>query len=120
MDQILATLNTINAKLDNLIQWKAVHQESHKTIDRDMNEVRDTLFESSGLKSQVQTLMNGSTSISRWRDFGMGILKLVVVAAIIAVTTWFMVEHQKGGQNEILKASELETTINNGNQTERD
>lgn len=100
-DQILEKLNEMNGKLDKLLQWKAAHQESHKTIDRDITEVRDTLFENPGLKSQVQTLINCKQNISRWRNFWMSILRLIVVAAIIAVIGWFMFLYKKGGSNEI-------------------
>lgn len=41
MSDVLDKLNEINGKLDVLLQWKAVHQESHKTIDRD---IKDSLF----------------------------------------------------------------------------
>jgi len=101
-DQVIETLNEMNGKLDKLLQWKAAHQEGHKTIDRDITELRDTLFDNpGGLKSQVQTLVNCKQNISRWRSFWMDVLKLVVVAAIIAVLGWFLFLYKKGGSNEI-------------------
>lgn len=108
-DQILEKLNEMNGKLDKLLQWKAAHEESHKSIDRDMGEVRDTLFDNPGLKSQVQTLMNCKQNISRWRSFWMDVLKLVVVAAVVAVLSWFLFLYKKGGLAEI-KPYELETS----------
>lgn len=98
--QVFEKLNGMDNKLDNLLQWKAVHQESHKIINRDLTEVRDTLFENPGLKAQVQTLVNSSHHLFRWRNFWMGVLKLVTVAALVAVLMWFMVLYQKGGLNE--------------------
>jgi len=100
-DQILEKLNGMDTKLDELLLWKAAHRESHKIIDRDITEVRDTLFENPGLKSQVQTLVNCKQNISRWRNFWMDVLKLVVVAAIIAVLSWFLFLYKKGGSDEI-------------------
>ena len=99
-DQVLEKLNKMDDKLDELLRWKAAHQESHKIIDRDIIEVRDTLFENPGLKSQVQTLINCKQNISRWRNFWIDVLKFVTVAAIVAVLTWCMVLYQKGGLNE--------------------
>lgn len=99
-DEVLAKLNKMDNKLDELLLWKAIHQEGHKTIDRDLTEVREVLFENPGLKAQVQTLINCGRNISRWRNFWMDILKLVTVAAIVAVFTWCMVLYQKGGLNE--------------------
>lgn len=99
--EILSKLNEMNSKLDELLQWKAAHQEGHKSIDRDIGEVRDTLFENpGGLKSQVQTLVNCKRNISRWRNFWMDVLRLIVVAVIIAVLGWFLFLYKKGGSVE--------------------
>lgn len=95
-EQVLEKLDKMDEKLDELVKWKAVHQESHKTIDRDVTEVREVLFENPDLKSQVQTLMNCKRGISRWRDFWMGVLKTVVAVAIIAILTWFLFLYKVG------------------------
>lgn len=101
-DQILEKLNEMDTKLDEILQWKAAHQESHKSIDRDITEVRDTLFDNpGGLKSQVQTLVNCKRDMSRWRNFWMGIVQLVVVAVIVAMLGWCLFLYRKGGSNEI-------------------
>ena len=114
MNEVLEKLNKMDSKLDDLLLWKAAHKESHKIIDRDIGEVRDTLFENPGLKSQVQTLMNCKRNVSRWRDFWMGVLKLVVATAIIATLTWFLFLYKKGGPNEV-KTSEPNVLIEKGN-----
>jgi len=115
-DQILEKLNEISGKLDELLLWKAAHQESHKIINRDLDEVRDTLFENPGLKSQVQTLINCKQNVSRWRNFWMDVLKFVVVAAIIAVLSWFLFLYKKGGLDEIDHTNQ--NTNQNTNQKE--
>ena len=110
MSEVLDKLNEMDPKLDELLMWKAAHEEGHKTIDRDITEIRDTLFENPGLKSQMQTLMNCKQGISRWRDFWMGVLKVVIAAIIIMTFTWLMVLYQKGGINKT-KADEVEMLV---------
>lgn len=111
MSEVLDKLNTMDTKLDELLLWKAAHEESHKTIDRDITEVRDTLFENPGLKSQVQTLMNCKQGISRWTNFWMGVLKVVIAAIIVMVLTWFMVLYQKGGIDKETRAAEVKMLV---------
>jgi len=113
-DDILVKLNEMDSKLDTLLQWKAVHKESHKGINRDIVELRDTLFENPGLKSQVQTLMNCKHQTSRWRDFWVGVLKIVIATVIIAVLMWFMLLYQKEGSTNELQTSEMETFSEKG------
>ncbi|GAH62541.1 unnamed protein product, partial [marine sediment metagenome] len=96
-DAILDKLNEMDPKLDELLTWKAVHKEEHKVIHRDVNEIRETLFENPGLKAQVQTLMNCKRHISKWRDFWLGVLRTVIAAAIVAVLMWLMLIYRKGG-----------------------
>ena len=52
-EEILDKLNQMDVKLDELLTWKAVHKEEHKGINRDVSEIRETLFENPGLKAQV-------------------------------------------------------------------
>jgi len=89
-DAILDKLNEMDVKLDELLTWKAVHKTEHKVIHRDVTEVRSELFGNPGLKSQVQTLMNCKRHVSKWRDFWLAVLKIVVAAAIVAVLMWLM------------------------------
>ena len=101
-DQMLEKLNEMDTKLDEILQWKAAHQESHKSIDRDITEVRDTLFDNpGGLKSQVQTLVNCKRDMSRWRNFWMDVLKFVVVFTIIGMLGWFLFLYRKGGYENL-------------------
>ena len=95
-EAILDKLNDMDSKLDELLTWKAVHKAEHKVINRDVTEIRETLFDNPGLKSQVQTLMNSKRHISKWRDFWMGVLRTVIAAAIVAVLMWLMLIYKKG------------------------
>lgn len=96
-NSILEKLNEMDVKLDELLLFKAVHKAEHKVIDRDVIELRETLFENPGLKAQVQTLMNNRRHISKWRDFWLAVLRTVIAAAIVAVLMWLMLIYKKGG-----------------------
>lgn len=113
MSEVLDKLNEMDGKLDKLLMWKAAHEEGHKTIDRDVNEVRETLYGNGnpGLKSQVQTLMNCKQGMSRWKDFWMGVLKVVFAALIVTVLMWFMLLYQKGGIDKEAKAVGVEMLV---------
>jgi len=89
-DAILEKLEEMDGKLDELITWKAVHKEEHKSVHRDISEVRGVLFENPGLKTQVQTLMNCNRNISKWKEFWMGVLRTVLAAAIVAILMWLI------------------------------
>lgn len=95
-EAVLDKLNEMDRKLDELLTWKAVHKTEHKVINRDVTEVREVLFANPGIKSQVQTLMNGRRNISKWKEFWMSVLRIVVAAAIVAVLMWFMLIYKKG------------------------
>ena len=95
-EAILDKLNKMDIKLDKLVTWKEVHIQEHKTISRDVEEIRDTLYDNPGLKSQLQTIMNGRKNVSKWRDFWLGVLKIVIGAAIVAVLMWLMLVYKKG------------------------
>lgn len=95
-EAILEKLNGMDIKLDELLTFKAVHEAEHKVIDRDVTEIRETLFDNPGLKAQVQTLMNSKRHISKWRDFWMSVLKTVIAAAIVAALMWLMLIYKRG------------------------
>ena len=96
-DVILEKLNEMDSKLDELLTWKAVHKEEHKTVHRDVTEIRGVLFENPGLKTQVQTLLNCKRNISKWRDFWMAVLRTVIAAAIVAIIMWLLLVYKKIG-----------------------
>lgn len=97
LDQIYAMLEAIDEKVDSLLLWKAAHNEQHKTITRDITDVRKTLYGNpNGLVSKVQRLLNckNQIQIRSWKEFWMGILagiiKVVVAAAIIGLVGWLL------------------------------
>lgn len=53
-------------------------------------EVRSVLFENPGLKAQVQTLMNNSHNMSRWRDFYLSTFKIVIATLIVSFVVWLL------------------------------
>jgi len=90
MSEILEKLDTIDSKLDELLIWKAGHDKKHESIDRDISEVREVLFDNPGLKSNVEGLLRCKNNMSRWRDFWMYVMKVIIAAAIIAITAWLL------------------------------
>ena len=96
-EEILDKLNQMDVKLDELLTRKAVHKEEHKGINRDVSEIRETLFENPGLKAQVQTLMNNRGYTSKGKEFWMGVLRTVLAAAIVSILMWLMLVYKKGG-----------------------
>ena len=90
-------LDEVDEKCDQLIEFKAVHLEQHKIIESRQANFKKTLYGSdngTGLTYQVQKLINCKKSLQssskRWKGFGMGILKILITAAIIAVATWLL------------------------------
>ena len=94
-DQILEKLGEMDGKLDELLTWKAVHKEEHRGINRDVTEIRETLFDNPGLKSQVQTLVNCKQGMSRWRDFWMWVLRCLTVSGIVSLIVWLLLIYKK-------------------------
>lgn len=83
-------LKEMNGKLDELLLWKAGHDKGHETIDRDIKEVREVLFDNPGLKSKVERLWNCKKDSFRWRDFWMSVLRTVVATIILGVIVWLL------------------------------
>ena len=90
MSEVLEKLDTMDGKLDELLIWKAGHDEKHESIARDITEVREVLFDNPGLKTKVEGLMHNKNNIGRTRDFWMYVLKVIIAAAIIAIIAWLL------------------------------
>jgi len=89
LKEIYEIVKINNEKLDSLLQWKAGHNEQHKIINRDLNEIRETLFDNpGGLKSRVERLWNCKNTITTWREFFLQILRTVITWAVIALVIW--------------------------------
>ena len=91
LDEIYKTVKTIDGNVDQLLVWKAEHIVGHKTIKRDLSEVRGCLFEKNGLMSQVQGLQGCKRDIKSQRQFVLGILSKVIAAGIVAFMTWAII-----------------------------
>lgn len=90
LEEINENVKGIDEKVDQLLTWKLVHGTEHKTISRDVNEVRDVLFANPGIVNRVERLWNCKASISEWRSFLIYILKAVLTAGIIGVLAWLL------------------------------
>lgn len=95
LEGIHNTLTSVDTKLDDLLQWKAAMDERCESHREQTKEVREILFgnpgsDKSGLKTNVERLMNYKKNISRWRDFWMYILKVVLATAILSVAGWLL------------------------------
>jgi|GEM_PF-6169926 len=83
-------LDAANEKLDLMLQWKAGFEErciAHRT---QTDEVRVALFGKNGLVRRVNGLNYCKESISRWKDFWMYVLKIVIVTFIISLAGWLL------------------------------
>jgi hypothetical protein len=57
MTEIQGTdLAALHQKMDAVLRWQAVHDESHKAIDTDVREVRAEVYDKGGLKDIVRTV----------------------------------------------------------------
>ena len=95
---ILSKLDDMDGKLDTLVLWKAAHSKEHETVNRDIIELRTDVYggdNSDGIKTHVQSLMNCKNNINKSKEFWYGILKLLIVAAVISLVT-FLCQMYKG------------------------
>lgn len=90
LGQIYNKLEEVDEKVDKLLTWQAVHDTKHEVVDRDINEVREVLFENPGLKSKVERLWNGRKDSFRWRDLWMYVLRVLIIAGILGVIGWLL------------------------------
>ena len=93
MTKIEEGLKTVNEKLDEMLQWKAGFEERCVAHKSQTEEVRNTLFGDrgcNGMVKQVDRLVQCKGELSRWRDFRIGLFKIVVAAAIISLVSWLL------------------------------
>jgi len=88
-------LKQIHEKVGQVLKWQAVHQEGHKTITRDLGEVRTSVYGNEkqgviGLKLKVDRLWRCKKQLLDWRSFWVGVLKIVTSSAIIGVVVWVL------------------------------
>lgn len=79
------------SKLDELLLWKAALDERCKAHREQTDDVRETLYGNpNGVVKKVNTLWNCKKYASKWKDFWMYILKVVVAIGIISVVGWLL------------------------------
>ena len=87
-------LKQMNSKLDELLLWRAALDERCVAHREQTAEHRKVLFDNPGLKSKVDRLWNCKHDLKTRREnvinFFMGVLKLLVVAAIVGITVWLL------------------------------
>ena len=112
LDVILGVVNDIKLQLDEvdgkcteLLKFKAVHTEAHKSLDGHVSAFKKTLYgddNGTGLTYKVEKLLlckdSLKSSTDRWRSFWLGLLRVVLSAAIIAVTAWLLSLYQGQAQ----------------------
>lgn len=89
LDKLDGKLDRLDGRLDTLVIWQAGHTEKHETIDRDMDDYKDTLYGNpGGLKSKVDRLWNYKTDVTRWKDFWMYVFRVVIAGGVIGLIVW--------------------------------
>lgn len=92
---------TMDRKIDNLLQWKAGQEERCLAHQEKTEELRDVIFNKDGLKVMVQRLWNCKGAlkdkVAMWQDFGMYVLKALVVAGLLAAIAIVLKVYKSGG-----------------------
>ena len=93
--------NSMNNKIDELLQWKSGVEERCKAHRERTDELRAELFSEEGIKSKVQRLWNCKGAlrdkVALWQDFGMYVLKAIVVAGLLAAIAFFLKVYKSNG-----------------------
>jgi len=94
-NKIYEKLEAIEAKVDKLLLWKVEHVEAHKLLERDVADVRSSLFDNPGIIDRVNALWNYRTDVTRWRQFWLDVFRYVLVASIVGVATWLLIIYKQ-------------------------
>ena len=108
MQQVLDKLDgierqgaTMDGKIDELILWKAGLEERCQGHREKTEELRKEMFADEGLKVKVQRLWNCKgelrDKVAMWQDFGMYVLKALVVAGLLAAIAIVLKVYKSGG-----------------------
>ena len=88
LDDIEKQGNVMDGKIDELITWKAGLEARCLGHLEKTEEIRTEIFAPDGLKVRVQRLWNCKGAlrdkVAMWQDFGMYVLKALVVAGLLA------------------------------------
>jgi hypothetical protein len=102
MQQVLDKLEEIDGKLDDLLRWKAGLDERCSGQREKTEELRREMFAADGLKQKVQRLWNCKGAlrdkVAMWQDFGMYVLKALIVAGLLAAIAIVMKVYKSSGQ----------------------
>jgi len=90
-EQVVTKLDIINDKVDELLQWKAAMDERCFAHRQQTDELRNVVFSNPGLKSKVERLWNGRANITKWRDFWLHVLRVLITTAIIGAVGWLLI-----------------------------
>jgi len=95
-DRMTEQLDRIEKMLNELIAWKTGMEERCKTHLAVTKEHHATLYENPGLRSRVENLEYCKGNLNKVRNFSMDVLKMLVVATIIAMIAWLLFMYKKG------------------------
>jgi hypothetical protein len=106
---VIDLLKDVNEKCDELLTWKSVHEEAHKSITESLDHVDETLFANNGgvtyrvrdiescLKQMKVVRNGGSIAARRWQDWLGRIAGGVATALIVALVFWLMYVYKATG-----------------------
>jgi len=99
-EKIYKKLEQIEDKLDNLQEWRAALDQRCLHHQSATNEARRTIYgnpgRADGMQFKVERLWNHKKSISKFQDFWIFVLKMLLAAAIIGIVVWLLSIYQKG------------------------
>lgn len=88
-------LKSMHGKLDKLLIWRAALDERCTAHREQTDDVRETLYGNpNGVVKKVNTLWNGKKHATKWKDFWMYVLKIIVAASIISLVSWLLLVYK--------------------------
>lgn len=91
IDEVYAIVKETAGKVNELVEWKAGLSERCEAHREKTEELRDVVFGNpGGLRSKVEKLWNCKNGITRWRDFWMYVLKIIVAAGALGLIAWLL------------------------------
>ena len=88
-------LLSMNDKLDELLQWRAALDARCEAHRDQTTEMREVLYGNpNGVVKAVNSLLNCKRYASKWKDFWMYVLKIVVATGIITLIGWLLMVYK--------------------------
>ena len=113
MEDIKEQVEQVDKKCTELLEFKAVHAETHKSLDGHVATFKKTLFgddNNTGLTYRVCELVKArdafKSSTDRWQGFWVGVLRTLATAAIIGVAAWLLCLYRDHG----VRSTQAQTT----------